>query len=88
MSPGVVANFAQQDLEHPQMVTRIIWAPDQFDLKADRQSIEVSESLLVHKSNTKVHHAIDQLAKLSCTIDLDDFGIVQITIQFAVPVQG
>ena len=29
MSPGVVANFAQQDLEHPQMVTRIIWTLDQ-----------------------------------------------------------
>ncbi len=35
MSPGVTANFAQQDLEHPQMVTRIIWALDQFDLKAN-----------------------------------------------------
>jgi hypothetical protein len=35
MSPRVTANFAQQDLEHPQMVTRIIWALDQFDLKAD-----------------------------------------------------
>ena len=88
MSPGVAANSARQDLEHPQMVTRIIWALDQFDLKADRQSIEVLESVVVHKSDTKVHHAIDQLAKLGCTIDLDDFGIVQITIQFAVPVQG
>tara|TARA_B110000305_G_scaffold36419_1_gene36558 strand:- start:8 stop:274 length:267 start_codon:yes stop_codon:yes gene_type:complete len=88
MSPGVVANFAQQDLEHPQMVTRIIWTLDQFDLKANRQSIDVLESVVAHKSNTKVHHAIDQLAKLGCTIDLDDFGIVQITIQFAVPVQG
>ena len=88
MSPRGTANFAQQDLEHPQMVTRIIWALDKFDLKADRQSIEVLESVVVHKSNTKVHHTIDQLAKLSCTIDLDDFGIVQITIQFAVPAQG
>jgi predicted signal transduction protein with EAL and GGDEF domain len=88
MSPGVAANFAQQDLEHLQMVTRITWALDQFDLKADQQSIEVLESVVVHKSDTKVYHAIDQLAKLGCTIDLDDFGIVQITIQFAVPVQG
>jgi len=88
MSPGVAANFAQQDLEHLQMVTRITWALDQFDLKADQQSIEVLESVVVHKSYTKVYHAIDQLAKLGCTIDLDDFGIVQITIQFAVPVQG
>ena len=87
MSPGVAANSARQDLEHPQMVTRIIWALDQFDLKADRQSIEVLESVVVHKSDTKVHHAIYQRAKLGCTIDLDDFGIVQITILFAVPIQ-
>jgi|TARA_B110000046_G_C12626854_1_gene247013 EAL domain-containing protein (putative c-di-GMP-specific phosphodiesterase class I) len=57
-------------------------------LKADQLSIEVLEIVLIHISNTKVHRTINQLAKLGCTIDLDDFGIVQITIQFAIPVQG
>ena len=30
--PQVGVNFAQSDLEDPQLITRILWALDQFDL--------------------------------------------------------
>jgi EAL domain-containing protein (putative c-di-GMP-specific phosphodiesterase class I) len=31
--PQVGVNFAQSDLEDPQLITRILWALDQFDLE-------------------------------------------------------
>jgi sensor c-di-GMP phosphodiesterase-like protein len=43
--PQVGVNFAQSDLEDPQLITRILWALDQFDLEPDRLSVEVLKML-------------------------------------------
>ena len=75
--PQVGVNFAQSDLEHPQQVTRILWALDQFDLQPNRLSVEVLESVVVQDAQSPVRHAVNSLAKLGCHIDLDDFGTAQ-----------
>ena len=75
--PQVGVNFAQSDLEHPQLVTRILWALDQFDLQPNRLSVEVLESVVVQDAQSPVRHAVNSLAKLGCHIDLDDFGTAQ-----------
>ena len=75
--PQVGVNFAQSDLEHPQLVTRILWALDQFDLQPNRLSVEVLENVVVQDAQSPVRHAVNSLAKLGCHIDLDDFGTAQ-----------
>ena len=75
--PQVGVNFAQADLEHPQLMTRILWALDQFDLQPNRLSIEVLENVVVQDAASPVRHSVNSLAKLGCHIDLDDFGTAQ-----------
>ena len=75
--PQVGVNFAQADLEHPQLMTRILWALDQFDLQPNRLSIEVLENIVVQDAASPVRHSVNSLAKLGCHIDLDDFGTAQ-----------
>ena len=75
--PQVGVNFAQADLEHPQLMTRILWALDQFDLQPNRLSIEVLENVVVQAAASPVRHSVNSLAKLGCHIDLDDFGTAQ-----------
>ena len=54
--PQVSVNFAQSDLEHPQLVTRILWALDQFDLQPNRLSVEVLENVVVQDAQSPVRH--------------------------------
>ena len=75
--PQVGVNFAQADLEHPQLMTRILWTLDQFDLQPNRLSIEVLENVVVQDAASPVRHSVNSLAKLGCHIDLDDFGTAQ-----------
>ena len=75
--PQVGVNFAQADLEHPQLMTRILWALDQFHLQPNRLSIEVLENVVVQDAASPVRHSVNSLAKLGCHIDLDDFGTAQ-----------
>ena len=75
--PQVGVNFAQADLEHPQLMTRILWALNQFDLQPNRLSIEVLENVVVQDAASPVRHSVNSLAKLGCHIDLDDFGTAQ-----------
>jgi EAL domain-containing protein (putative c-di-GMP-specific phosphodiesterase class I) len=75
--PQVGVNFAQSDLEDPQLITRTLWALDQFDLQPDRLSVEVLENVVVQDAASPVRNSVNTLAKLGCHIDLDDFGTAQ-----------
>jgi len=75
--PQVGVNFAQSDLEDPQLITRILWALDQFNLQPDRLSVEVLEHVVVQDAASPVRNSVNTLAKLGCHIDLDDFGTAQ-----------
>jgi EAL domain-containing protein (putative c-di-GMP-specific phosphodiesterase class I) len=75
--PQVGVNFAQSDLEDPQLITRILWALDQFDLEPDRLSVEVLKNVVVQDAASPVRNSVNTLAKLRCNIDLDDFGTAQ-----------
>ena len=64
----VGVNFAQSDLEDPQLITRILWALDQFDLQPDRLSVEVLENVLVQDAASPVRNSVNTLAKLGSHI--------------------
>ena len=69
--------IAQSDLKHRQLVTRILWSMDQFDLQSNRISIEVLENVVIQNAASPMRHSVKSLAKLRCHIDLDDFGTAQ-----------
>lgn len=72
--PNVGVNFSTDELRSPNLLDRIRWELDRFDLTADRLSVEVLESVMSTNPDDTIARNISGLAKLGCRIDLDDFG--------------
>ena len=72
--PRVGVNFAGQELRNPNLVDKIRWELDRFDLTPDRLSVEILETVVSDSPDDTVARNISGLAKLGCRIDLDDFG--------------
>lgn len=67
-------NFSNEELRDPCLSERISWELDKHDLRTDRLSIEVLETVVASRANDVVIRNLSELAKLGCSIDLDDFG--------------
>ncbi|MBM7069958.1 bifunctional diguanylate cyclase/phosphodiesterase [Actibacterium sp. 188UL27-1] len=67
-------NFSNHELRDPKLPDRVKWELDRVDLSPDRLTIEVLETVVADTENDTVTRNISALARLGCTIDLDDFG--------------
>jgi len=72
--PRVGVNFATQELHNPKLVDKIRWELDRFDMSPSRLAVEVLETVVAAAPDDIISRNINGLAKLGCTIDLDDFG--------------
>lgn len=72
--PAVGVNFSSTELRDPQLVDRIQWELDRFDMSPDRLTVEVLETVVADAVNDVITANIATLATLGCTIDMDDFG--------------
>lgn len=78
--PSVGVNFSNAELCDPQIVDRIAWELDRFDLTPDRLVIEVLETVVASRADDAVIRNLAGLARLGCCLDLDDFGTGQASI--------
>lgn len=78
--PQIGVNFAGAELANPQLIDKITWELDRFDLSPDRLAIEVLETVVASAADDVVTRNINALRKLGCRIDLDDFGTGQASI--------
>ena len=72
--PSVAVNFSAAELRDPALVDRIRWELDHHDLGAELLTIEVLETVVSTAVDDSVALSINGLAKLGCSVDLDDFG--------------
>lgn len=72
--PSVAVNFSAAELRNPRLTDRIKWELDRFGLEPGRLSVEVLEHVIADTGNDVIINTIAGLARLGCTIDLDDFG--------------
>ncbi|MCF6444253.1 bifunctional diguanylate cyclase/phosphodiesterase [Nereida sp. MMG025] len=72
--PSVGVNFSTQELRNPDLVTRIAWELDRFNLAPSRLSIEILETVIAGANDDVIVSNIRKLSELGCQIDLDDFG--------------
>ncbi len=70
----VGVNFATEELHNPKVVDKIKWELDRFELPPARLSVEVLETVVAADPDDTVSRNINGLARLGCSIDLDDFG--------------
>ena len=73
--PTVGVNFSAAELRNPRLAEKLKWELDRFDLKPERLSIEILETVVAETDNDVIVHNIAALSRLGCGIDLDDFGI-------------
>ena len=72
--PHVAVNFGQDDLASEDLVDRIQWQLDTYELKPQDFVVEILESVVAMGKDDQIKLNIDALAKLGCPIHLDDFG--------------
>ena len=73
--PTVGVNFSGAELRNPRLVERVRWELDRFDLAPERLAVEVLETVVADADDDMITTNIAGLARLGCTIDLDDFGM-------------
>ena len=72
--PQVGVNFAGAELNNPNLVEKIKWELDRFELQPARLTVEILETVVAGSTDDVVTHNIRKLGELGCKIDLDDFG--------------
>lgn len=72
--PAVSVNFSAAELRNPRLPDRIKWELDRFELKPERLTVEILETVVANADNDVIVSNIAQLAAMGCGIDLDDFG--------------
>ncbi len=72
--PSVAVNFSASELRNPRLPERIRWELDRFDLKPDRLTVEILETVVAQSENDVISGNIAQLSAMGCGVDLDDFG--------------
>ncbi len=72
--PQVGVNFSSDELRNPNLIEKIRWELDRFDLAPSRLAVEVLETVVAETDDDIITRNISQLARLGCAIDLDDFG--------------
>ncbi|WP_254796787.1 GGDEF domain-containing phosphodiesterase [Sulfitobacter albidus] len=72
--PSVGVNFSGSDLGNPQLLEKIEWDLDRFELTPERLTVEVLETVVASAPDDMVARNIKKLEEMGCGIDLDDFG--------------
>lgn len=72
--PQVGVNFAGAELNNPNLVEKIKWELDRFELQPARLAVEILETVVAGTTDDVVTRNICKLGELGCKIDLDDFG--------------
>lgn len=72
--PKVGVNFSGTELKNPKLSEKIKWELDRFELRPNRLSIEVLETVVANGADDVITRNIVTLGKMGCQIDLDDFG--------------
>lgn len=72
--PRVALNISNCELANPDFAAGILWELDRHDLRPERLTIEVLETVGPITSNAEARRNLLALARAGCNIDLDDFG--------------
>ncbi len=72
--PTVSLNLSTEELRNPNLLTSIQYELDRVGLDPKSLVVEVLESVVTEGANDRILENLDELAKLGCLIDLDDFG--------------
>jgi EAL domain-containing protein (putative c-di-GMP-specific phosphodiesterase class I) len=72
--PQVGVNFSAEELRNPQLVERVRWELDRYELTPDRLAIEILETVVAAPPDDLLMRNLSGLVALGCHVDLDDFG--------------
>lgn len=72
--PHIGVNFATTELLDPNLIDRLRFELDRYEIAPERLVVEVLESVVGDQSSNLVVKNLAGLAQLGCCLDLDDFG--------------
>ncbi|MEM7724157.1 MAG: bifunctional diguanylate cyclase/phosphodiesterase [Pseudomonadota bacterium] len=78
--PSVAVNFSAGELRDPDLVDRIVWELDRFNLQPNRLTVEILETVAAETEDDTVLRTLTALGAQGLNLDLDDFGIGQASL--------
>ncbi len=72
--PAVSVNYSADELRNPRLPEFLRWELDRYELKSNRLTIEVLESVIAQSKDDIIARNLRAIAEMGCRIDLDDFG--------------
>lgn len=78
--PSVSVNFSVEELRDPALADRVKWEVDRHDLRPNRLTVEILETVAAQSGDDIVLRNIEQLGAHGFNLDLDDFGTGQSSI--------
>ena len=72
--PCVSVNLSAQELRNPRLADEIAWELDRHDLRPERLTLEILETVVTQRDDDIAVRTIARLAGMGCGSDLDDFG--------------
>ncbi len=72
--PRIGINFSSDELRNPNLIDRLKWELDQFELTPDRLAVEILETVFSRRPDDVITRNVTGMVTLGCCIDLDDFG--------------
>lgn len=72
--PSVAVNFSTDELTDPRLPDRVAWELERYDLRPQRLTVEILETVAASTEDDIIVQNITHLARMGCGIDLDDFG--------------
>jgi EAL domain-containing protein (putative c-di-GMP-specific phosphodiesterase class I) len=76
----VAVNFSTEELRDPLLADWIKWEVDRFDLRPNRLTVEILETVTAQSEDDIILRNIELLSRHGVNLDLDDFGTGQASI--------
>ena len=76
----VAVNFSTEELRDPLFADWIKWEVDRFDLRPNRLTVEILETVAAQSEDDIIIRNIELLSRHGVNLDLDDFGTGQASI--------
>jgi len=78
--PSVSVNFSAEELRDPTLADRVKWEVDRHNLRPNRLTVEILETVAAQSEDDIILRNIDELGAHGFNLDLDDFGTGQSSI--------
>lgn len=76
----VAINFSEAEFRNSNLVEKLKWELDRFNIAPNRLIVEVLETVVAQNNNDIIIRNLAEISDMGCSIDLDDFKVEHVAL--------